>query len=204
MTVTTAPQVRGEASAPQEPPVTPEQMLALDEGKLYELIDGRLVEKRMSDYAQLVANNLNDQLVPWRTSRKAGRSFVEATFQCFPFKPEQVRRPDVAYISSERLSGYQWVHGHIRIAPDLAVEIVSPNDEVYELDRKIAEYFQAGVRRVWVINPEQRTVRIHRGPGDLAELVGEAQIVDEELLPGFRCSISSLFSTPAPAPAASA
>jgi Uma2 family endonuclease len=167
-----------------------------DEGRLYELVDGKLVEKRMSDLAQLVANNLNDELVVWAKQSAAGRSFVEATFQCFPDDPGRVRRPDVAFVSRDRLANYQWGHGHIMIAPDLAVEVVSPNDTVSELDRKVGEYFQAGVRHVWVINPEQQTVRIHRRPGDLSELVGGADLIDEPLLRGFRCPLTTLFLVP--------
>lgn len=83
------------------------------------------------------------------------------------------------------------------IAPDLAVEMVSPNDGVYELDRKVDEYLRAGVRRVWVINPERQSVRIHRGPGDLSELIGPAVLADELVLPGFRCPLPELFAGPA-------
>src|SRR5205807_3794824 len=107
-----------------------------------------------------------------------------------------VRRPDVAFIAAQRLSNYQWGQGHFNIAPDLAVEVVSPNDEVYELDRKIRDYFRAGVRHVWVINPEQETVRIHRGPGDLVELVGDGELLDEVVLPGFRCRLPAVFAKP--------
>jgi len=182
------------AAAPQ---MTPEQMLRIpDDGKLYELVDGQLVEKEMSDVAELVINNLNEELVLWARQTRLGRSFVEATFQCFPDAPEMFRRPDVAYITLSRLAGYAWGRGHIMIAPDLAVEVVSPHDEVYELDRKIADYFRAGVRRIWVINPEQQTVRVHRAPGDLSEFVGAAELVDEEILPGFRCSLATLFARP--------
>src|SRR5690242_21466890 len=79
--------------------ITPEQMLRLpDDGRLFELVDGQLREKRMSDLAQLVANNLNDELIVWSRRTNAGRSFVEPTFQCFPHAPEMVRRPDVAFI----------------------------------------------------------------------------------------------------------
>ncbi len=177
---------------------TPEDLLRLpDDGRLYELVDGRLLEKRMSDVAQWVASNLNEELVVWSRHTGSGRSFVEATFRCFPQAPEMVRRPDVSFIAAPRLAGYRWGQGHFTIAPDLAVEVVSPHDEVYELDRKIADYFRAGVRRVWVINPEQRTARIHRGPGDLSEVVGEAELSDESLLPGFRCSLPALFAPPA-------
>lgn len=183
-------------AATEEPErVTPEQMLRPpDDGRLYELVDGKLVEKRMSDLAQLVANNINDELVLWARRTGAGRSFVETTYRCFPRAPELVRRPDVSFISKDRLAAYQWGRGHFSIAPDLAVEVVSPHDEVYELDRKITEYFQAGVRRVWVVNPDQPLVRIHRARGDVAELVGDAELADDAVLPGFRAALPAVFA----------
>jgi Uma2 family endonuclease len=185
-------------TAPTRPsPVTPEDMLRLsDDGRLYELVDGRLVEKEMSDLAQFVANRLKRLLDEWCVRSGAGAVLVEATYQCFAHAPEMVRRPDVSFISSHRLRDYAWGRGHFTIAPDLAAEVVSPRDEVYELDRKIADYFRAGVRRVWVINPEQQTVRTHRAPGDLAELVGAAELADDAVLPGFRCQLSALFAPP--------
>lgn len=108
-----------------------------------------------------------------------------------------VCRPDVAFISRERLLDYRWGQGHFTIPPDLAVEVVSPHDEVYELDRKVADYFRAGVRRVWVINPDLQIIRLHRRLGDLSELVGNAELTDEDLLPGFPCTLAQLFARPA-------
>jgi Uma2 family endonuclease len=196
MTATAVPVAAPHAGPPA--PISPEQMLRLhDDGRLYELVDGKLVEKQMSDFAQLVANLLNDELALWAKHTGSGRSFVEATYRCFPHAPAMVRRPDVSFIAHSRLAAYQWGQGHLTIAPDLAVEVVSPNDEVLELDRKINDYFRAGVRRVWVINPEQQTLRVHRAPGDLSELIGDADVSDDQLLPGFRCPLPGLFVRPA-------
>ena len=196
MTATAIPAASPDRAPPA--PITPEEMLRLhDDGRLYELVDGKLVEKLMSDLAQFVANLLNTQLVLWAERTGLGRSFVEATYQCFPFAPSLVRRPDVSFIARDRLAAYRLGQGHFTIVPDLAVEVVSPNDEVLELDRKINDYFRAGVRRVWVINPEQQTLRIHRAPGDLSELVGDAELSDDQLLPGFRCPLPALFVRPA-------
>jgi Uma2 family endonuclease len=198
MTLATT-QSPGESVIAAEPSyITPEQMLLLpDDGRLYELVDGQLVEKQMSDLAQLIANTLNEQLVLWTARTAAGKSFVEATFQCFPFRPQMVRRPDVAFISTERMSGYQWGQGNFRISPDLAVEVVSPNDNVYNLDRKIGDYFRAGVRRVWVVNPDQQIIRIHRAIGDVSELAGDTELTDESVLPGFHCPLATIFARPA-------
>jgi Uma2 family endonuclease len=65
-----------------------------------------------------------------------------------------------------------------------------------ELDRKISDYLRAGVKRIWVINPELQIVRIHRAFGDLSELVGDAVLADELILPGFKCPLPSIFAKP--------
>src|SRR5687767_2621818 len=195
MTATAIPAASPESGAPR--PTTPEEMLRLhDDGRLYELVDGKLVEKQMSDLAQFVANRLKRLLDTWSERGDAGTTLVEATYQCFPHAPAMVRRPDVSFIARDRLAAYRWGQGHFTIAPDLAVEVVSPNDEVLELDRKINDYFRAGVRRVWVINPGQQTLRIHRAAGDLSELIGDAEVSDDQLLPGFRCRLTALFARP--------
>lgn len=197
MTIATAAPTVGQVAG-EKPRLTPEQLARLPEdGQLYELVDGQLVEKKMSDLAQFIANALNVRLVLWAARGNMGAPLVEATFQCFPFAADLVRRPDVSFISRERLAGYSLGHPHFTIAPDLAVEVVSPHDEVYELDRKIDEYFRVGVRRVWVINPERQSVRIHRAPGDLSELIGAAELADDLVLPGFRCPLAELFAGPA-------
>ena len=190
------------ASATPVPSITPEEMSRLpDDGRVYELANGHLIEKGTSDVAHLVANNLKGLLVIWSHSAKQGRSFVGATFRCFPQAPGMVRRPNVAFISTERLAGYSWGHGHIEIVPDVAVEVVSPHDEVIELERKIQDYHRSGVRRVWVVIPDLEIVRIHRAPGDVSELVGDAVLADENVLPGFKCRLAELFALPAaPAP----
>ena len=176
--------------------LTPEDMLRLqDDDRLYELVDGQLAEKRTSDIAQFVANRLKTLMDAWCEQSKAGMAFVETTYQGFG-RPDDVRRPDVSFISAARLAGYDWGHRHFRIAPDLAVEVLSPHDEALEVDRKIGEYFQAGVRQVWIINPEQQIVRIHRRPGDLSELVGDVELHDELVLLGFRCRLPELFARP--------
>jgi len=177
--------------------ITPEEMLQLlDDGTLYELVDGKLVEKRMSDLAQTVANMLKAKLDAWALPSRLGFCYVEASFRCFRADPDMVRRPDVAYISQERLKTYTWGQAYLTVAPDLAVEVVSPSDQVIDLDRKIADYFDAGVRRVWVLNPDLRVARIYRALDDVAQMIGGADLADPEILPGFRCPLTEVFALP--------
>jgi Uma2 family endonuclease len=83
--------------------------------------------------------------------------------------------------------------GHVRIAPDLAVEVVSPRDLAPELDEKLEDYRKAGVRLVWVISPESRTVTIYRGDGSVSRLHEDDVLSGEDVIPGFRCEVRSPF-----------
>ena len=88
-------------------------------------------------------------------------------YQCFGHAPKLVRRPDVSFIREDRLPGGELPKGHVPIPPDLAVEVVSPNDLASDLDEKLEDYQRAGVGLVWVIHPESRTLSVYRvtGPG---------------------------------------
>ncbi|MEX0819029.1 MAG: Uma2 family endonuclease, partial [Pirellulaceae bacterium] len=83
--------------------------------------------------------------------------------------------------------------GHIRIAPDLAIEVVSPNDLAVYIDGKIDEYLQAGVRLIWVVYPETKHVLIYRAGTTVQRLGVEDELSGEDVLPGFRLAISKIF-----------
>ncbi len=168
---------------------------------VYELVDGRLLEKPMSAFAGLVIFNLSEEFSAWRRRTDAGLFFVEQKFQYLPHHPRTVRVPDGAFISGTRLMGYRWEQSFLRVAPDLAVEVVSPSDIFYDVDRKLAEFFEAGVRRAWIINPDTASVRVHRSFADVTILRPGDELVDEEVLPGFRCPVAALFLRPGPPPA---
>lgn len=118
----------------------------------------------------------------------------DASFQCFEDEPLQVRRPDVAFLAQGRLPIEELARGHVTVVPDLAVEVVSPNDYVYELNKKVQEYLRAGVRLVWVIDPENRTLVVHRANRTLTEFLPNDELSDEDVIPGFRCLVQDLFN----------
>jgi Uma2 family endonuclease len=79
------------------------------------------------------------------------------------------------------------------------VEITSPTDKVYDLEEKIEEYLRAGVRLIWVIHPEVRVVKIFRADGSSARIRSGGELSGEDVVPGFRCSVDSLFPAARPA-----
>jgi Uma2 family endonuclease len=79
------------------------------------------------------------------------------------------------------------------IPPDLAVEVVSPNDLAYDVESKVVEYLDANVALVWVIDPEARTVRIYRRDGSISWLREQGELSGEDVLPGFQCRVATIF-----------
>lgn len=179
---------------------TPEDLLTLPDDRAYELVDGRLVEKNMGTRASWVAFQLGYRLQHSFDRKPAGWVLTENTFQCFPGSPKKVRRPDVAFIRYGRLPDEELPNGHCQIAPDIAAEVVSPNDTHTEVSAKIEEYLAAGVSLVWVINPETRTVLVYREGGDTVGFLHENdELTGESVLPGFRCRVAEILPPAKPA-----
>lgn len=108
--------------------------------------------------------------------------------------PDTVRGADVAYISNERLAQAA-PEGYLDVAPELIVEIVSPNDRWTDITAKLEDYFSIGVELVWVVDPQRRRVSCYRGPTELALLGPGDTLTAEPMLPGFELSVSELFGT---------
>lgn len=172
----------------------PEDLLAMPESKGYELVRGSLVELNVGALSSWIGANLARLLGNFVATQQLGWVWgAETGYQCFPDDPNRVRKPDASFIHKGRLPGGRIPEGFIRIVPDLAVEVISPNDSAYEVDTKIVEYLHAGVRLVWIVNPETRTIRIHRADGTIGWLTESDELSGEDVLPGFRCRVVELF-----------
>jgi Uma2 family endonuclease len=177
--------------------VTPEQLAAMPNRKDFELAEGELVERKMGNKASWVAFELASLLREYVRRNALGWVFCGDTgFRLDPQRPNSVRKPDVAFVRFGRLSDEEPAEAYDQLAPDLAVESVSPNDTVIELEEKLDEYLRAGVRLVWVINPDLRTLTVYRPDGSVAMLRNGDEIDGEGILPGFRCRLADIFSPP--------
>lgn len=157
-----------------------------------ELVDGVLVEKVMSSFESLLAMALGRILGNFLEKHDSGIVLGEAG-QLW-ILPKKMRVPDVAFISWDRFPGGKLPQDRVyRVAPDLAVEILSEGNTAGEMGKKLAEYFEAGVRLVWYIDPRARTATIHSAPGK-QESIDENGFLDAgEVLPGFRLRLGELF-----------
>jgi Uma2 family endonuclease len=106
--------------------------------------------------------------------------------------PDTVRATDLVFISRERdLRPRAKVY--FEIAPELVVEVLSPDDRMSRVREKLRDYFSAGVRVVWVVDSTLRRVLVHRSLTDLTVLDDRQILLDEEILPGFSVPVSELF-----------
>jgi len=183
-------------SATLTKPITPEEFLALPDSVRYELVNGELVERPMSALSSLVEGRVFKRVDDHCEKQKLGWVWPGTlSYQIFPDEPHKNRRPDVSFIRKERLALEDLDVGNLRIVPDLAVEVLSPNEKAYKVDEKIEEYLAAGVKLIWVINPETKTVLIHRADGTTTRLKNSDEISGEDVLEGFSCKVSEFFPT---------
>ncbi len=166
----------------------------LDPEKRYEIVNGQPEEKEMPGPRHSgVGTRLSAKLLNFADSNGLGGVYCESSFQI----GDNERIPDVAFISIDRIPAEGEPETKWPFAPDLAVEVISPNDVFDKLIAKTKEYFAAGVKQVWWVAPEHKIVMIYRPPLQLTMLSEEDELTSEDLLPGFRCRVSELFQSPA-------
>ena len=176
---------------------TPEELLTLADGANYELVRGQLVARRTGAESSWVGGQLH--LLLANHCKATGAGWVlpsDAGYQCFTDDPNRVRKPDVSFVAFDRLAGLP--DGYLRLAPDLAAEVVSSAETYCEIEDKVDEYLAAGVRLVWVVNPPNRSIRVHRPDGTVTDLRQADDLTGENVLPGFRCGVADLFAPPSP------
>lgn len=167
--------------------------LARRDDRLYELVEGTMVEKAMgykeSILALVLAGLLRDFVVPRNLGLVSG---PDGTVRLFG---GLVRIPDVAFASWDRVPGRKMPAEPIpALVPDLAVEVLSEGNTPAEMARKCREYFEAGVRLVWLVDPAARVVTVHDGP-EAVTVFDAAQTLDGGLvLPGLVIPLDRLFA----------
>jgi Uma2 family endonuclease len=160
--------------------------------RICELIDGVLVEKTMGCYESMLAVALIWYLESYVRQHDLG--IVLAPDGPLRILPTQVRVPDVSVILWKRFSGGKLPEEPIfALAPDLAVEVLSRSNTKKEMQRKLRDYFQSGVRLVWYIDPETRTAEIFTSPEERTTIDEQGVLDGGDVLPGFRVPLGELF-----------
>jgi Uma2 family endonuclease len=165
-----------------------------DRDARYEVVNGEIVElPPMGIYETWIASILHAHLHMY-AANELGRAVMEPLFD-FTKIIGNKRRPDVAFVSYQRWPRDKEVPQTEawEVVPNLVVEVVSPSNTAREVLDKMAEYFEVGVERVWVIYPTQRFVYLYASPSDVKVVATEGEVTDESLLPGFRLPMWILF-----------
>ena len=159
----------------------------------YEIVDGEYVEKPMSVLSTLVNRNLAFHLDTFVRTAKVGWVVEEMLF-AMP-NIGRSRRPDTAFVSYS-----QWPRNrripHIAawdLRPEIAIEVVSPSNQAYDVALKLDEYLHEGVKEVWIVYPVQRRLDVFTAPNECRVLRSGDTLTCERFLPGFAVPLAELF-----------
>lgn len=172
--------------------ITDEELLQLPkDGNKYEVVDGELV---VSPGAGLRHENIvSELLMRLRSHAKEHRLGQVLSSNLLYILPSGNRRgPDVSFIAADRVAALAADTVFPRLAPDLAVEVLSPSDSLPRMLAKVAEYLDSGTRLVWVIDPENRRAAACRAINAIREIGPDGELDGEDVLPGFRGRLSDI------------
>ncbi|HXT57800.1 MAG TPA: Uma2 family endonuclease [Pirellulales bacterium] len=169
--------------------------LSLHEDRLYELVDGILVEKTMGAYESYLGCLLSHFLTGHVLEH--GLGIVLGADGMVRLAPGLVRIPDVSFISWDRFPRRQIPRNPILgLAPDLAIEVLSKGNTKQEMARKLEDYFTSGVRLVWYLDSKTATAQCYTSPKSETIVHANESLDGGLVLPGFRLPIASLFEEP--------
>jgi Uma2 family endonuclease len=160
------------------------------DGRKYELVDGEIVVSPAGTRHGIVSTRLSARLLAFVEHHELG--YVADSSTGFRLPSGNVRVPDVSFVAKGRFEGGRVPEGFADVAPDLAIEVLSPDDRPRAILDKVGEYLQAGVRLVWVIDPKAGRAAIYRSLTDVRDLKPADSLDGEDVLPGFRCGLAEI------------
>ncbi len=176
------------------PPVTGDDLLRMPRLNPCELVAGRGVRMTPTNPTHgRIEINVAAALKQFVRTQNLGVVMAGEVGVFTSRNPDTVRAPDVLFLSHERDALRTRPQGFLDVAPELTVEILSPTDRPDQVRRKLDEYFAAGVRLVWVIDPATRSVQVHHGRGEPLSLASGAVVTGEDVLPGFALPVDDIF-----------
>ena len=176
------------------PLITGEELLAMGDIGPCELIDGRIVPMSPTGGEHgFIELHLGSALRHFMREHNLGCVMTGEVGIYTRRQPDSVRGADVVFLSKERWPDAP-PRGFLEVAPDLVVEIMSPNDRWQDVRQKLAEYFAIGLRWVWIVEPENRAVLVFRSTTDMQQYGMDDTLVGEGSLEGFTLTVASRFA----------
>lgn len=174
--------------------ITGQELAKMDDIGRCELVEGRIVKMsptgwRHGKYEYRIGNELG----AFVDDRDLGEVLVGEVGLYTRRNPDTVRGADVIYISKERLAEVKSA-SFLDVAPELIVEIMSPDDRWMNVKQKLKEYFSIGVTLVWIVDPSDKTISVYRSLTDVRLLAEDDKLTGEDVLPGFSVLVNTLFA----------
>jgi Uma2 family endonuclease len=176
--------------------VTADELFMMSTGDFrYELAKGELIKMSPTGGKHgILTMRLGAALIQHVEANNLGEAFGAETGFILSKNPDTVRAPDVAFVSRERIPPGDFPEKFWPGAPDLAAEVLSPSDTLYDVEEKIEEYLQAGVKLIWIVNPKKRTVTIYQPDVDTQTLTEADTLDGRDVVPSFQYSLARLFA----------
>ena len=164
-----------------------------NDGKRRELVKGELREMALAVSSHGACGGTLQAYLGYHVlTQQLGQVFSAGTGFIIARAPDTVRAPDIAFVSQNRLPD-PLPDGYFELAPDLAVEVVSPNDTAREVRDKVVEWLDAGVRLVWVVDFRKRTITEYRSRREVRVLTEEDMLDGGDVVPGFSLPVREVF-----------
>lgn len=164
------------------------------DGRKYELVDGEVRVSAAGARHGAVCVRLTLRLGTFVAEHQLGHIFESSTGFRWPGRkpdrPYNLRSPDVSFVAAGRFPDEREPVGFVAFAPDLAVEVLAPDDRRRDVLEKIGEYLDAGTRLVWVIDPEHRTAAAYRSLTDVRVICETDSLLGDDVVPGFECPLA--------------
>lgn len=180
---------------------TPEDLLRMADNGSMELVNGRIVEKRVSRQSSKTEFLFGFYFQTYINAHPGvAEVFPQSLgYQCFDDDPLKIRKPDTTVVRLDRLEKLgDDDSGYMPIVPDLAVEVISPNDIHYDVLDKVQEYLDAGFPLVWLADPKARTITVYPHDGPPVLYSADHDVTADGVLPGFRCKVGDFFPPSVP------
>lgn len=180
--------------AATERTMTAEQLLRSPELGRCELVRGTLSTMPFAEFEHgVIAGEIGFAIQAHVRRHRLGVATAVGAGYLIESDPDTVRAPDAAFVRAERIPAEK-PKGFFPGAPDLAVEVLSPDDRASEVNDKVQQRLETGCRAVWVVDPKTRSVSVYRGPKDI-EIVDLAGTLDGgDVLPGFTLPVAEIFA----------
>lgn len=173
-------------------PITIEELMSLpDDGNKYERVRGVLKVSPAGHEQEYFGIWLATLLTNFVRPRKLGQVYGSNAGYRLP--NGDIRSPDVSFVRQERIPGGRPPRGFAEYPPDLAVEVLSPNQKLQDLGEKVGEFLDWGTPLVWVLDPEAQTATVYHSLTDAYTLGPEDELSGEEVIPGFSIRVAELF-----------